>query len=172
MLKAAGIFLIFAAGAGLGFHKSLELTTRERNLSAFLQISIYLKGVIRCGNASLPEAFAQAAARFGGMYGKFLLEIYERMCSSRGESFGEIFRDCAQEQLSGTGFSQREKSLIFSFGERLGCLDREMQLNQLTFFEKELEEELVLLRRELPERKKLCRSLGILGGLLLGVLLW
>ena len=47
-----------------------------------------------------------------------------------------------------------------------------MQLRQIEMFEMELSEALEHLKKELPEKKKLCRSMGILGGILLGVLLW
>ena len=47
-----------------------------------------------------------------------------------------------------------------------------MQIRQIEVFETELSEALENLKKELPEKKKLCRSMGILGGILLGVLLW
>ena len=47
-----------------------------------------------------------------------------------------------------------------------------MQLRQLDIFEEELCRRLDFLACQLPEKKKLCRNLGILGGIFLGVLLW
>ena len=47
-----------------------------------------------------------------------------------------------------------------------------MQLGQLTLLEEEMTEKLVLLRKKAPEKKKVYRSLGILGGIFLAVLMW
>lgn len=172
MLKAAGIFLIFMAGTGIGFSKSMEFTRREQELRMFLQIALYLKGAVRCGNASLPEAFLETACKFEGVYRKFLMEVSECLKMANGRTCGSIFRDCAEKNLEGTALSAEEKEIVFSFGCRLGYLDREMQLRQIEMFEMELSEALEHLKKELPEKKKLCRSMGILGGILLGVLLW
>ena len=59
-----------------------------------------------------------------------------------------------------------------SLGGCLGYLDKKMQLGQLTLLEEELTEKLVLLRKKAPEKKKVYRSLGILGGIFLAVLMW
>ena len=61
---------------------------------------------------------------------------------------------------------------LFELVMALGYLDREMQLRQLDVFEEELCRRLDFLACQLPEKKKLCRNLGILGGIFLGVLLW
>ena len=172
MLKAAGIFLIFLAGTGIGFSKSMEFTRREQELRNFLQIAAYLKGAVRCGNASLPEAFLETAGKMEGTYRDFLMCVSASMKDAQGRLFGSIFRDCAEKILTETALSIEEKETVFSFGGRLGHLDREMQIRQIEVFEMELSEALENLKKELPEKKKLCRSMGILGGILLGVLLW
>ena len=65
----------------------------------------------------------------------------------------------------------RGKGRFFSLGEHLGYLDLEMQMKQLSLYEENLEEEISRLKEEASVKKRLYRSLGILGGLLLAVLL-
>ena len=50
-------------------------------------------------------------------------------------------------------------------------MDLEMQMKQLSLYEKNLEEDISRLKEEASRKKRLYRSLGILGGLLLAVLL-
>ena len=88
MLKNAGVFLILLSGAGLGYTKSRELTLRERNLRQLLQMIIYLKGSVRFGCASFPEAFKETAGKLSGVYREFLREISARMKSSQGQHAG------------------------------------------------------------------------------------
>lgn len=84
MLKLAGLLLIMAAGAGLGFSKSFELTKRAQALDTILRMMVFLKGEIRYGNASLHDAFCGAASKFSGEYASFLQEVAGRMNKKRG----------------------------------------------------------------------------------------
>lgn len=47
-----------------------------------------------------------------------------------------------------------------------------MQIRQLTLYEEELSRFIGALRGELPAKKKVYQSLGILGGILLAILVW
>ena len=47
-----------------------------------------------------------------------------------------------------------------------------MQLKQLTAYEEELSRHIAALHEEMPGKKKVYQSLGILGGILLAVLVW
>ena len=172
ILKFAGILMIFIAGTGMGTAKSMELTKRERNLKKFLWLTSCLKGTVRCGNSCFPEAFLEISEKFDGMYQEFLQSLADRLKGQEGQTLGQIFRDCAKKEFRTAGFSAEEMELIASLGDRLGYLDREMQLRQLDIFEEELCRRLDFLACQLPEKKKLCRNLGILGGIFLGVLLW
>ena len=172
MLKSAGILLILLSGAGLGYSKSRELTFREKNLRIFLQMLTFLKGEIRCGNLSLPEAFRETAGKLPEMYGELLREIAGRLKQSPGQPLGDVFRQCAGKRLGELPLSREEQELIFSLGGRLGYLDREMQLRQLELCEEETLRFLEELSKEMPEKKKIYQSLGIMGGILLAVLLW
>ena len=168
MLKSAGILLILLSGAGLGYSKSRELTFREKNLRIFLQMLTFLK----CGNLSLPEAFRETAGKLPEMYGELLREIAGRLKQSPGHPLGDIFRQCSGKTLRELPLSKEELELISSLGGRLGYLDREMQLRQLELCEEETLRLLENLRKEMPEKKKIYQSLGIMGGILLAVLLW
>ena len=67
---------------------------------------------------------------------------------------------------------KEEEELFFSLGSRLGYLDLEMQMKELLLYEEELTRRTEELRREMPAKKKVYESLGILGGILLAVLVW
>ena len=54
---------------------------------------------------------------------------------------------------------------------QIGYLDLEMQQKTLALYLEELERAIEQLRREEPEKKRLCWGLGILGGLFLAVVL-
>lgn len=172
MLKAAGLVLIIIAGTGIGFSKSLELTYRERALGTILRMVICLKGEIRCGNASLHDAFCGAARKLPGVYGEFLRDTACELQKNTGCPFNEIFRMCAKRHLGELSLTKEEQEKLFSLGEHLGYLDLDMQMRQLEIYERDLEQDIDRLRLDMPGRKKAYQSLGILGGVLLAVLVW
>ena len=87
-------------------------------------------------------------------------------------SFSRIFRECAVRLLPLHRLSEEERESFLSLGEKLGYLDREMQVAQLTLLEEELGYRIKTLKSAMPKQQKTYQSMGILGGILLAVLLW
>lgn len=172
MLKLAGICLILVSGAGLGYGQSYVLICREKNLEQILRMAMLLRGEIRFGNASLGDAFRSVSHRTGEPLASFLGKLSAEMDEGRGISFGTLFRKCAEDTLSRMTLSREEWEDFCALGDSLGYLDLEMQLRQLELYEKKLELALHDLRLEMPSKKKVYRSLGVLGAVLLAVLIW
>ena len=162
--------MILVSGTGCGFALSSRLTRRKRNLEMILRMLILLKGEIRYGNTSLYDAFTGAAGKLDGKYREFFLNTAEMMQTRKGENFGDLFRSCAEKTFGTAGLTPEEKEKLYSLGDRLGYLGMDMQLKQLEMLERELEYSLGELQKELPEKKKICRSLGVLLGIFLAVL--
>ena len=171
MYRIVGCILVVAAGAGMGFSGSMRLSEQIRILEKLLQMVICLKGEIRCGNASLPDAFYGAAGRMNGKYREFLISAADRMKAGTGEKLSQICRECAESALKKSCLTHGEKDAFFSFGEYLGYMDLEMQMRQLSLYENNLEAEILKRKAEVSGKKKLYQGIGILGGLLLAVLL-
>ena len=177
MLKLIAALCMILGGAGIGYAGSRELTEREKNLEILLQILFLLKGEIRCGNSSLSEAFGEIAGKIEGSFSKILLDAAQEMRGSGGSNLTEILEHCIQKNIYLQNFAGAHKNeeegieILQTLGRRLGYLDREQQICQIELLEAETEERRRQLREKLPEQKKICQSLGILGGILLAVLL-
>lgn len=100
------------------------------------------------------------------------------MRGSGGSNLTEILEHCIQKNIYLQNFAGAHKNeeegieILQTLGRRLGYLDREQQICQIELLEAETEERRRQLREKLPEQKKICQSLGILGGILLAVLFW
>ena len=178
MLKLVATLFLILGGSGIGYARSRELTEREKNLEILLQILFLLKGEIRCGNSSLSEAFGEIAGKIEGSFSKILLDAAQEMKDSGGTNLTEILEHCIQKNIYLQNFAGIHKNeeegieILQTLGRRLGYLDREQQICQIELLEAETEERRRQLREKLPEQKKICQSLGILGGILLAVLFW
>ena len=154
------------------FRNSMELTARLKILEKLAQLLLLLKGEIRCTGATLEDAFLDAAAKMPGEYRLFLKETAGWLQQRPGITFDEIFRECAVRLLPLYRLSEEERESFLSLGEKLGYLDREMQVAQLTLLEEELGYRIKTLKSAMPKQQKTYQSMGILGGILLAVLLW
>jgi len=171
-LKIAGIILIVFSGAGLGICKSLELSRREKILEQLGKMILLLKNQIRCTGDTIPDALLEVAGKMSGEYREFLLSTSGAVQKRNGNTFGEIFKDCARELLPLSKVSEEERGCFLSIGERLGYLDREMQVAQLSLLEADMDRCLGSLRRTMKEKKKLYQNMGIMGGIFLAILMW
>lgn len=170
MLKTIGLCVIIISGAGLGFAVSGELAGRKRTLEIILRMIILLRGEIRYGNKSLYDAFTGASGKLEGKYREFFILTAQEMRKKTGTSFGEIFRECAEKCMNLDCLSEEERSRFYSLGDQLGYLGLDMQLKQLDQMEKETEYAIRELEKDFREKRKLYRSLGILGGVFVAVL--
>lgn len=135
MLKLVGAVLIIFASAGLGYLKSRELMLHEKNLEEFLQVILCLKGEIRCGNSSLSDALRDTACRCRGRYEEFLERVAACIEANTEEKLSIIFQNCTENYLTDLKLDEDERRKISLLGEKLGYLDREMQIRQLELYE-------------------------------------
>lgn len=94
------------------------------------------------------------------------------MMANTEESLSVIFQKCTEEYLAEICLTGEEKRKISLLGERLGYLDREMQLRQLELYETDFQYLLQNLQKDKAEKKKIYRSLGAMVGIMLAVLFW
>ena len=100
---------------------------------------------------------------------RFLEEVKRIAAGLRGEI--GYTQAVLEEQGIRPMLGTEEWELMCRFGNSIGYLDLEMQQKTLALYLEELERAIEQLRREEPEKKRLCWGLGILGGLFLAVVL-
>lgn len=172
MLKDAGLILMVLAGAGLGFSGSCRLTQRLEALNMCMQMAVYLKGEIRYGRLSLKEAFADGADKLSGEYRGFFQAVSRELEQNTEKTFAQIFTECGEQYLGKLELTREEQEEFLVLGSRLGHLDVEMQCRQLELYESNLIQHIQEVRAQIPAKKKVYQSLGLLGGLLAAVLVW
>lgn len=170
-VKAAGMLLMILGSVGIGLSLDFSMNTRAEVLRSLLRMTALLKGEISFGASSLPEAFAQIQRRLAMPVSGFLEFLAKETEQAEGESFHIIFKKGMERYLKGCHLTREDLENLEALGMQLGFLDQRNQIHQLELYEQETERTLRVLLEEMPARKKVCRTLGVLGGLFLAIVL-
>lgn len=170
-IKVLGICLVCVSCAGIGGSEALRLIHRRRFLEEVKRIAAGLQGEIGYTQAVLPLALCRAGARGEGKAGKLFLMAGEQLEANPDCPFGRIWESALEELGVRLLLGTEEWGVMCRFGKSIGYLDLEMQQKTLALYLEELKRAIEQLRREEPEKKRLCWGLGILGGLFLAVVL-
>ena len=162
-MRLAVLLAASLACVGIGFAKSAALSAHVKDLETLQKIIQYLRGEIVTAASPLPDAFWETGRRMRDPYRDFLQDISEDMRRPDGKTLPAILAD--------TRLTKEEKEELQEAGCSLGTGDRAMQKANLDRYEARLVQRIAELQKGLPERKRLCQSLGIMGGLFLFLIL-
>lgn len=172
MGKIIGAILIITACTGLGLWKSRQYAERVEQLKTVVRICEYIKGEIHFAKTALPEALEQIGEKMEEPFSSFLYSVSETLKTSKGEKISHILEQCAENTLKDFFVKSEDlKEFIHTVGD-LSQLDKDMQIHLLERYIREQECKIDILIRELPEKRKLFSSMGILGGIFLVILLY
>ena len=101
----------------------------------------------------------------------FLNQVSSRLREYPDNSFQQVFQEEVKENLQQSALSAKDKEALMQMGAFLGYLDKDMQLRTVELYLEELDREIQTAKESIPGKQRLCRSLGILGGLFLVLLL-
>lgn len=171
MTRLAGAVLLFTACCGMGFWKSQQCTGRVRQLQELMRIGGFLKGEITFARTTLPEALERIGGKTEPPFSDFLETLAVRMKKYSGEKFSYILQQTMNDTMKNTYLEEEDMESFYQAACNLGYLDREMQIHLLESYLKEQGQKVEMLTAQLPGKRKLSRSLGILGGAFLVILL-
>lgn len=169
--KIVGCILIILSSTLMGFYCSNELKSRINDIKELRKLIILLRGDIRYGNTPLPEAICAISRRHEGSFKKFFDRISERLSENSGYTFSQVWREAVEDELSQTSLNKRDKFSLIQFGENLGYLDKEMQMNTLELFLTQIEDEISELSKTVKEKSYLYSTLGIMAGIFISIIL-
>lgn len=171
MLKIIGTVLVIFACAALGYGKSAGISARLFLLREIEKMLLLLMGEITYRKETLPEAMLRVSGKVQEPLHGFLKETAKMAQKYQGERFAGIFRENAEKYLKNSDLTQKDFEEFVQLGEYLGYLDADMQKNTSQWYLQQLKTEIEALAGEIPAKKKLYQSLGILSGIFLAILL-
>lgn len=171
IFKIIGCMLVIASSAGMGFYFSGEIKSRIEDLKELKKLIGLLRGDIRYASTPLPEAISAMARRSSGHFEVFLKNVSGKLSELSGATFFEIWREAVEKDLIDTSMAKKDKCQLIQLGENLGYLDKDMQLNTLDLYLSRLDEEIADLTKTAKEKTYLFRSLGIMAGIFISIIM-
>lgn len=170
ILKLIGIILIMSSSTGIGFYFSNHLKNRIIDLGELKKSILILRGEIRYGNTTLPEAI-EAIGKKDNRLSYFFLYIGQELIKLDGKSFFTIWTEGMEKKLQNSFLNQKDKESLSKLGETLGYLDKEMQMNLIQLYIEELEGEMKESLEVIKEKSYLYNTLGVMAGIFITIVL-
>lgn len=166
MLKYAGLAIIIAITSFAGCYFSSALRTRLVNLKKINFLIDEIIILLRYKASTVYEITDCLASneRFADFY--FLKKIY----ANSGISFQQNWNNAVESQPP-SSLKVNELEILADIGKNLGTSDMEGQLSMLNLQRAELESLIASAEKEYENKAKLYRSLGVLAGAFISVML-
>ena len=160
MLKLTGGFLIILAASLLGGCLAWEQDRICQEMRYLQGLMLRLRGELWYSRTMLPDIFRRLAG-----------EMADRMCRKDGGNLVEIWSQGVEIHLTENMIPEKERQRLMELGSFLGHADIEMQIRYLDCYLEEFAYAIKERQSMLGEKKKLYRSLGVIGGILIAVML-
>jgi len=172
VIKLLGAMMIMAAGAMLGFGQARRLRERPAELRRLVMMLQQLETEIEYGCTPLPEALGKFARPDRQALSEMMAGIASLLRRGGGVTVEEAWRLSVDEYWPCTSMNREDREIFVQLGTVLGTSDREDQLKHLRLTAALLKEREAEAAEERRKYEKMWKSLGLLGGALIVVILY
>ena len=171
MVKTVGIVLVLVSAYAIGGLFARQVKEREKWLKELKMVLFLLQGELEYHQMPLPEAMEAVGARHGGRMEGFFHSVAEELKKREGICMKEIWKQQANLVMENSPLSKEQKEEFAELGLYFAEADKEVRKNALEFYFHRLEEEIITLRETGTDKAYLYRTLGMLGGMFLLILI-
>ncbi len=172
MLKLIGAMLILSAGTLFGFFQSFQYSRRPKHLRSLIQALQRLETEIAYGFTPLPDALAAISRQSPKPLSAFFEQAASRLEGRDAPSIRESWRSAVDSEWKNTAMKENEKQIMNELGLTIGMTDREDQVKHLRLAVLQLQGEEEQAREEQRRYETMWRSLGVLLGVLIVILIY
>lgn len=170
MIKLIGAVLVLVSAYAIGCIFALRIKEQEGWLKEIKTTLFLLQGELDYRQVPLPEAVAIIGNRHEGRLSGFFRNLSEELQKKEKGSLQEIWRQQSETLVKDCPLSSGQKEEFAELGLMFTDSDRESRKNALEFYFQRLEEDIVRIRKNGADRAYLCRTLGMMGGILILIL--
>lgn len=170
MIKMVGAVLVLVSAYAIGSLFALQVKEQEKWLKDMKTALFLLIGELEYRQIPMPEALELVGKRHGGRLAVFFQVLSEELKKKEGYSMQEVWRHLAIPTLKDCPLTKEQKEEFSELGLYFMEADKETRRTSLEFYLNRLEEDIVKLRENGADKAYLCRTLGMLGGIFLLIL--
>jgi stage III sporulation protein AB len=171
VLKIVNSCIIVIFSTLIGFEAAKRYVMRTKELSALQGALSRLETEILHYSSRLPEAMIRIGDSIKGGTGKLFHQAGQVLAEKKNLTVPEAWHS-SLEQLKDQLFLQEEDlEILKRFGEQLGSSDKEGQVKYIKLTQMQLHEEEMKARTIREKYERMYKSLGLLGGIALAVIL-
>lgn len=172
MLKFIGALCILSAFTIFGFVQSRQYSRRPRQIRQLISLLQRMETEISFGFTHLPEALRTISVQVAHPLNIMLLRMADQLRAESGKSVKEVWQAAIEESWYLTAMKKTEKEIISQLGFTLGMTDREDQVKHLRLGIVQLQAEEQQARDEQQRYEKMWKSLGVLAGAFVVILIY
>lgn len=165
MLKLIGCICVLVSSFCIGMNRSEDLKRHLESLEELKKIFCILRSELEYTRAPFSELFEKMIKKVSINFAKWLHELVDRLQEKSNGTFEEIWSATIEEQLKTSNLSEEDLQELKSIGKQLEYI------NQIDLYIERLEYKIVETRKAYQSKRKLWKSLGIMGGIFLVILL-
>ncbi|KMM37872.1 stage III sporulation protein SpoIIIAB [Guptibacillus hwajinpoensis] len=169
-MKLLGAILIILASTWAGIEWSRTVSERSRQLRQLKAALQSLEAEIVYGMTPLSMACGHICRQVGHPVSWFFDSFRKKLDAGHSTAY-EAWIESMDEVWKYTAFKQEEKEIMKQLGATIGQQDREHEQKQLKLALIHLEREEHEARNNQTKYERMFKSLGVLGGILLVILL-
>ena len=170
MVKLVGAVLVLVSSCAIGALLALQVKEQEKWLKDIKTTLFLLLGELSYRQMPMPDAMELVGIRHSGRMKDFYLGMTEELQKKNGLSLQELWQKHALVSLKDSPLNGSQKEEFAELGLCFSETDKETRKNSLDFYLTRLEEDIVSLREKGADKAYLCRTLGMLGGIFLLIL--
>lgn len=172
MLKFIGIVMLAATAIAIGCIMAFRVNQRVEELIYIKKLMLMFKGELRYKNAMLSEAFMAVAVRAKRPYDRLFTGLAEATEENHTTTMAKVFETKVDELLTADTFLKNKDVHWFKeLGETMGYQDRKMQLANIDLYIDRLTSVVEEEKEKMNETMKMYRTLGVMAGLFIAIVL-
>ena len=170
-MKIIGGFFVIGSMTGLGIWKAEEIKKSYQALMKLQNLIGIMQSELSYAGSDFGEMFGQLAKHADAPYRNWLLGMKIQMERRNGSTFSEIWSGNAEGFLKDSGLGREAMEQLKTLGKGLGGQDRQMQIQAMGRYLRQVELEMGEMRRDIRIRMKLRVCLGVSCGILIMLIL-
>ncbi len=169
--KIMGGVIVVLASCVIGVYYSFKVEYRIEDLSEMKKALTLLSSEIEFNLSTLAEAMKNISLKVRSpikdIFEEFSMELEKRTCKS-----GELWENIMNKYFCDTYFEREDIESFISFGHTLGYLDAKQQNNNINLCVEYINNKISELKEKSYKNKKMYKSLGLFGGIVIMVIIF